>query len=82
MEGIKWNSYKNKVKRYKNIEKRVLEKTCTPKELAEAWGISYTKVLRLARIEGAPVLRFGRDIRFVLSKLDDFLEEHIGENLL
>ena len=58
-------------KKIQEYRRKVLEKTCTPRELAEAWGISYTKVLR-----------FGRDIRFVLSKLDDFLEEHIGENLL
>ena len=50
-------------KKIQEYRRKVLEKTCTPRELAEAWGISYTKVLRLA-------------------KLDDFLEEHIGENLL
>lgn len=68
-----------KIQEYK---KTVLQKTCTAKELAEAWGISYTKVLRLARIEDAPVLRFGRDVRFIVSKLDNFLENHMGESLL
>ena len=53
-------------KKIQEYRRKVLEKTCTPRELAEAWGISYTKVLRLARIEGARVLRFGKDIRFVL----------------
>ena len=69
-------------KKIQEYRRKVLEKTCTSRELAEAWGISYTKVLRLARIEGAPALKFGRDVRWVISKLDDFLEDHIGENLL
>lgn len=37
-------------KKIQEYRRKVLEKTCTPRELAEAWGISYTKVLRLARI--------------------------------
>jgi len=69
-------------KKIQEYRRKVLEKTCTSRELAEAWGISYTKVLRLARIEGVPALKFGRDVRWVISKLDYFLEAHIGENLL
>ncbi|MEG1141583.1 MAG: helix-turn-helix domain-containing protein [Clostridia bacterium] len=60
---------------------RVKKKTCDVKELSEILDISEAKARRIAHIEGAPVLRFGRDIRFVLSKLDNFLEEHIGDVL-
>lgn len=60
---------------------KIKKKTCNVEELSKILDISKDKARRLARIEGAPVLRFGRDIRFVLSKLDDFLEEHIGDIL-
>lgn len=60
---------------------RVKKKTCNVKELSNILDISEAKARRIAHIEGAPVLRFGRDIRFVLSKLDNFLEEHIGDVL-
>ncbi|CUP24854.1 excisionase [Clostridium baratii] len=60
---------------------RVKKKTCNVKELAQILEISEAKARRIAHIEGAPVLRFGRDIRFVLSKLDNFLEDHIGDIL-
>jgi hypothetical protein len=57
------------------------KKTCDTKELAEICGISYAKALQLTRIEGFPVLKIGRDKRIILSKLDEWLEEHIGECL-
>ena len=43
---------------------------------------SYTKALRLTRVEGFPVLSIGRDKRVIISKLDEFLNEHMGESLL
>ena len=61
----------------KNLER----KTCSVKEFSKMLGISYEKALRLTRIEGAPILKIGRDKRIVLSKVDDFLNEHIGECL-
>ena len=60
---------------------KLKKKTCDTHELAEILGVSYAKALRLTRIEGFPKLKIGRDIRIVLSKLDDWLEEHIGECL-
>lgn len=69
-------------KKIQEYRRKVLEKTCTVRELAEAWGISYTKALRLTRVEGFPVLSIGRDKRVIISKLDEFLNEHMGENLL
>lgn len=35
----------------------------------------------MAHIKGEHVIKIGRDIRIILSKLDEFLEEHIGEFL-
>lgn len=60
---------------------KLQKKTCNIKELAEILGISESKARNLTHIEGAPVLKFGRDIRIILSKLDEFLEQHIGEVL-
>lgn len=66
------------IKKYRVEVKR---RTCTVKELAEKLDTSYAKALRLTRIEGFPCLSFGRDKRIVLSKLDEWLEDHIGQVL-
>ncbi|NFA41316.1 DNA-binding protein [Clostridium botulinum] len=60
---------------------KLKKKTCNVKELSEILGVSEAKARRLTHIEGAPVIRFGRDIRIILSKLDEFIENHIGEAL-
>lgn len=60
---------------------RLSKKTCSIKELSEILGVSQVKARRIAHIDGAPVLKIGRDYRIILSKLDDFLESHIGDIL-
>lgn len=60
---------------------KLKKKTCDTHELAEILGVSYAKALRITRIEGFTKLKIGRDVRVILSKLDDFLEGHIGECL-
>ncbi len=60
---------------------KVQKKTCNIKELSKILGVSEAKARRITHIEGAPVLKIGRDIRIIISKLDDFLENHIGEVL-
>lgn len=60
---------------------RLKKKTCNIKELSEILGVSQDKARRITHIEGFPKLKIGRDIRIILSKLDEFLEEHIGECL-
>lgn len=60
---------------------RIQRKTCSVKEFAEIIGVSYSKALRLSRVEDAPVMRIGRDKRIILSKVDEFLENHLGECL-
>jgi len=64
--------------KYREYKKKIERKTCTIKELAEILDISVAKARRIVHIEGAPVLRFGRDYRIILSKLDEFLENNIG----
>ena len=59
----------------------VQKKTINTKEFAAMLGTSETKARRITHIEGAPVIKIGRDIRIILSKLDQFLEDHIGEVL-
>lgn len=60
---------------------RLRKKTCNTHELAEMLGISYPKALTLTHVEGFPLIKIGRDRRIILSKLDEFLENHIGECL-
>jgi hypothetical protein len=60
---------------------KLKKKTCNLKEFAAMIGTSYAKALRISHIEGFPLLQIGRDKRVVLSKIDEWLEEHIGECL-
>lgn len=64
------------------FKKNLNKKTCSTKELAEMLGISEAKARQLTRIEGFPVIKFGRNNRIVLSLLDDFLKKNIGEVIL
>ena len=60
---------------------KVKKKTCDIKELAEIIGVSEAKARRLTHIEDFPVMCIGRNRRVILSKLDNWLEDHIGEVL-
>lgn len=60
---------------------KLKKKTTNTRGLAEMLDISYAKALRLTHIEGFPYIQIGRDKRIILSKLDSFLEDHIGEIL-
>lgn len=60
---------------------RLKKKTCSIKELGEIMGVSEAKARRLTHIEDFPVIMIGRNRRVILSKLDEWLEEHLGECL-
>jgi hypothetical protein len=60
-------------------KEKLLKKTCTIKELAVILGISYAKALRVSHIQGFPLWEIGQSRKVILSKLDEFLEEHIGK---
>lgn len=60
---------------------KIKKKTCDVKELAEILDISEAKARRLTHIEGFPVIKFGRNIRIILSKLDEWIEDNIGQVL-
>lgn len=60
---------------------RVKKKTCSIKELGEIMGVSEAKARRLTHIEDFPVIMIGRNRRVILSKLDEWLENHLGECL-
>jgi hypothetical protein len=65
----------------KEYRAEVVRKTINTKEFAAMLGTSEAKARRITHIEGAPVIKIGRDIRIILSKLDQFLEDHIGDCL-
>ncbi|MBC8059302.1 MAG: helix-turn-helix domain-containing protein [Clostridiaceae bacterium] len=56
-------------------------KTGNTKDLAKMLGVSEAKARRITHIEGFPKIKIGRDIRIILSKLDQFLEDNIGQIL-
>lgn len=58
---------------------KLQKKTCNIAELAIILDISKDKARRLVHIDGFPVLKFGRDYRVILSKLDEWLENNINE---
>ena len=59
----------------------VKKKTCDIKELSKIIGVSETKARRLTHIDGFPIICIGRNRRIILSKLDEWLEDNIGECL-
>lgn len=61
--------------------KMVLKKTCDVKELSKIIGVSEAKARRLTHIDGFPIICIGRNRRIILSKLDEWLENNIGECL-
>lgn len=56
-------------------EEEIKKKTCTIKELGYMLGISEAKARQLSRMDGFPLLTFGRNKRVYLPKLDEFLEK-------
>ncbi|WP_243190632.1 helix-turn-helix domain-containing protein [Clostridium gallinarum] len=67
--------------KYQDYRRTIEKKTCKIQDLAEMLDISMDKARRIARIETFPKVKIGRDTRIILSKLDEWLEEHIGEVL-
>lgn len=60
---------------------RLKKKTINIKELSEVLGVSEAKARRLTHIEGFPIICIGRNRRIILSKLDAWLENNIGQCL-
>ena len=75
------NSSQDKSIPISEYKERIQKKTCNAKELGDIIGVSTAKARELIRIEGFPVIKIGRENRVILSKLDDWLEENIGEAL-
>lgn len=65
----------------KKYREDVQKKTCNIKEFAAMLDTSYAKALRISHIEGFPLLQIGRDKRVILSKIDEFIENHMGQIL-
>lgn len=61
--------------------KDIAKKTLTVKELAKVLGLSENKARQLTHAKDFPVLVLGRTRLTIISKLDEWLEENIGEIL-
>lgn len=57
-------------------------RTCTIKELAQLLGVSLPNAYNLSHIEGFPVIVIGNRRIVLLEKLDQWLEEHVGMQLV
>lgn len=60
-------------------KKEIAKKTLTIKELAEVLQISENKARQLTHAEGFPVIVLGRTRLTIISKLDEWLENNLGQ---
>lgn len=60
-------------------KKKIERKTLTVKELAQVLGISENKARQLTHSKGFPVLVLGQSRLTVISKLDEWIEDNIGQ---
>lgn len=74
-------SYINITEKIQEHKKNVDRRTYTTKEMAEVLGISEAKARQLTHAKGFPVICIGRSRRVIISKLDEWLENNIGEIL-
>ncbi|RXI60141.1 DNA-binding protein [Clostridium tetani] len=69
----------NITKMVEEHRKDIAKKTLTVKELAKVLGLSENKARQLTHAKDFPVLVLGRTRLTIISKLDKWLEENIGE---
>jgi excisionase family DNA binding protein len=55
-----------------------MKKVINTKELAEMLDISIDKARQLTRAKNFPAIKVGREKKIILSKLDEWLEQNIG----
>lgn len=55
-----------------------MKKVINTKELAEMLDISIDKARQLTRAKNFPAIKVGREKKIILSKLDNWLEDNIG----
>lgn len=55
-----------------------MKKVINTKELAEMLDISIDKARQLTRAKKFPAIKVGREKKIILSRLDEWLEDNIG----
>lgn len=55
-----------------------MKKVINTKELADILGISIDKARQLTRAKNFPAIKVGREKKIILAKLDEWLEDNIG----
>lgn len=56
------------------------KKTISVKEFCSEYGVGINKGYEIVNIKDFPMVRLGRKIIIIRSKLDEWMENHIGEN--
>ncbi len=63
-----------------NVKKIKSKKTMTVEEFSEEYNIGKNKCYELVNKKGFPMLRCGRKIIIIRSKIDEWLENQIGNH--
>lgn len=65
-----------KIRKHNELVKK---RTLAIKEWADVEGISYNQALRFTHVKDFPLIKIGRERRVIVSRLDEWLDKHIGE---
>lgn len=68
----------NITEKIQNHKKNIDRKTYTIRELAEVLGVSENKARQITHAKDFPVIIVGVKRLTVISKLDDWIENHLG----
>lgn len=63
-----------------NYVKEVEKKTMRVREFAEVYGIGINNAYQLIHAEGFPQIRLGRKVLIITSKVDEWIENNIGNS--
>jgi predicted DNA-binding transcriptional regulator AlpA len=63
-----------------NYGKEAEKKTIRVKEFAEEYGIGINSAYEIVNAEGFPKIRLGRKILIIASRVDEWLDNNIGNS--
>ncbi|RMC93048.1 DNA-binding protein [Clostridium autoethanogenum] len=70
------------MEKYKEVSNKTNpKKVMSIDEFCEEYGLGKNAAYNLAHREGAPIIRNGRKILFIRSKIDEWMESLIGKRI-
>lgn len=58
--------------------RHIKKKTMTVEEFRKEWGVGYNKAYEMVNAEDFPIIKLGRKYLIIRSKVDEWIETHIG----